>query len=77
MKQATHLRKGKNITNLGTKKVDTYKTINQAKKASHRIQMDADKALGRGSVRAERLAPEKRQPIDLSKKQLSRLRRGV
>jgi hypothetical protein len=51
MKKASWSRKGKTVINLVTGVVEEFKTINQAKKRSHQIQMEVDNGLGRGTVR--------------------------
>ena len=51
MKQTTHTRKGKQIIDLTTGVVEDFKSVNQAKYRSRAIQMAADNALGRGTVR--------------------------
>lgn len=51
MKQAEYTRKGKQLINLTSGVVENFKRVNQAKRASRGIQMDADRALGRGTVR--------------------------
>ena len=51
MKETKYERKGMTIFNLETGEKKTFKSNNKAKQASHKIQMDADKALGRGTLR--------------------------
>lgn len=51
MKKVTHTRKGKQVIDLGTGEVEDHKTINAAKKRSKAIQLSADGALGRGTLR--------------------------
>ena len=48
MKEATHTRKGKIIIALDTGAVEDHKSVNAAKKASHKLQ---PAGLGRGLVR--------------------------
>jgi len=79
MKEATHTRRGKVIVDLGSGAVSAFKSINQAKSASHEIQKDSDNALGRGTVRllarkqSERAKSASRQ---LSQEASERLRSG-
>jgi hypothetical protein len=51
MKTAQYARKGKIIINLTTGEKHTHRWNNQAKRASRKIQMEADGALGRGTLR--------------------------
>lgn len=46
-----HIRRGATITSADFKHKDTYKSKNLAKKESHKLQMAADGALGRGSLK--------------------------
>ena len=48
MKEATHQRKGKTISPLDGGESTTFKTMNAAKRASRKLQLDADGASGRG-----------------------------
>lgn len=51
MKSTTHIRKGRKITIIGDNPQTTkFESINAAKRESRKIQMDADGALGRGTV---------------------------
>ncbi|MEE8598592.1 MAG: hypothetical protein V3S69_03645 [Dehalococcoidales bacterium] len=74
MKEATHIRKGKNIIDLsgGGEK---YKSFNAAKRASRKIQMNADGALGRGTVQVRSIKRDftSRQ---LSPEAIQRIRSG-
>ncbi len=51
MKLFTYERKGNTIRTVEFDRTETFKSINQAKKASHKIQMETDGGLGRGSLR--------------------------
>lgn len=51
MKQAKFTRKGGSIKEIETGELIRYKSKNAAKRASWKIQMDADKQLGQGTVR--------------------------
>ena len=86
MNSLTHVRKGRTIITMEQKDDDgqilvatsskTYETYNQARKASRKIQMDADGALGLGTLR---LQPEKRKQNagrQLSRKAIRRIRNG-
>lgn len=59
MKDPEFTRKGKQVINLSTGEVKDFKTINQAKSHSHTLQMEADKGLGRGTLR--RIARKRKQ----------------
>lgn len=61
MKPAMHVRKGREIRSMDPKDAKMYDSINLAKKASHKIQMKADKALGRGTVRVILFTARKRR----------------
>ena len=61
MKPTTHIRKGREIRSSDPKDAKMYSSINEAKKASHKIQMNADKALGRGTVRVILYTARKRR----------------
>ncbi len=50
MKTPEYMRRGAVITNLTTRVIETFKSKALAKRASHGIQMGADKALGRGTL---------------------------
>ena len=79
MKEATHTRKGRTITTAADGGIMTHKTINQAKRTSRKIQMDADKALGRGSVRIFRRKQSDRAKTggrQLSAEAIERIRAG-
>lgn len=45
----THIRKGATITTVATGEVETYKYINQAKRASRRLQLDKSVILRRNT----------------------------
>lgn len=55
MKVPTHIRDGNTIITLGKEKSGNIRKVhgseNEAKRASHKIQMDANGALGRGTVK--------------------------
>ena len=51
MKKVKYERKNDTIHNLETGKKTMHKSINLAKKESRKLQMDEDKALGRGCLR--------------------------
>lgn len=51
MKTMTHERNRHTIKDVSTGDRKPYKSINAAKKESRNIQMKADRALGRGSVK--------------------------
>jgi len=61
MKPTTHVRKGREIRSASPGDAHMYESINLAKKASHKIQMSQDKALGRGSVRVILFTVRKRR----------------
>ena len=61
MKPTTHIRKGREIRSADPKDAKMYSSINQAKKASFKIQMEADEALGRGTVKVILYIARKRQ----------------
>lgn len=61
MKEATHIRKGKEIRALDPKNSKMHESINDAKRTSYRIQMLADDALGRGTVKVLPFVPKKRR----------------
>ena len=51
MKAPQYMRRGHMITNLATQVTETFKSIALAKRASHAIQMGADKGiLGQGTL---------------------------
>lgn len=50
MKKVIAVRKDNMIINVETNEKRRYKFTNEAKRASRKIQMDTDGALGRGSV---------------------------
>ena len=54
MKETKYIRTGNRIKNVETGAEEQYKSTNKAKKASWKIQMDADRSLGLGTVRVER-----------------------
>lgn len=78
MKDLTHIRKGKVITEVNTNIAKDYKTVNKAKRASHKIQMDQDGGLGRGSVQksTKHQVQFDAGSIVLSEEQLTRMRTG-
>lgn len=51
MKDIKFERKGNQIKNLETGEVTKHKSINLAKKASHKLQKDTDGTIGRGCLR--------------------------
>jgi hypothetical protein len=51
MKPAKFIRAGKQIKEVESGHTTGYKYYNEAKRESRRIQMEHDKALGRGTVR--------------------------
>ena len=51
MKPVQYTRKNHHMKNMQTGKIKHFKHINEAKRASRRIQMTEDGALGRGTVR--------------------------
>lgn len=61
MKPATHVRKGREIRSAVPGDSKMHSSINAAKKASRKIQMTQDKALGRGSVKMIPYVPKKRK----------------
>jgi hypothetical protein len=61
MKPTTHIRKGREIRSADPKDAKMYESINRAKKASFAIQMKADKALGRGTVKVILFTARKRR----------------
>ncbi len=61
MKDTTHVRKGKEIRAAAPDGAVMYKSMNQAKKASRKLQMEQDGALGRGTVRVLPFTPKKRK----------------
>jgi hypothetical protein len=72
MKEVTHYRKGKNVISKSSGTVSEHKTVNGAKRESRKIQMEADRALGRGTVRVtprklnERIAAFDPQPRQIA-----------
>lgn len=52
MKPTKYVRLFSTIIDAETQKRTKYKFINEAKRASRKLQMELDGALGRGSVRA-------------------------
>lgn len=54
MKEQIFTRKGRVITDLRDNQSITFKSRNKAKQESHRLQMEHDKALGRGSLKAQK-----------------------
>lgn len=68
MKEATHTRRGQTIIELGGGPIPC-KSINEAKRTSRKIQMDSDKALGRGSLR--RLSRKYSERVKTNDRQLS------
>lgn len=46
-----YMRRNAMITNLSTGVVERFSGVSRAKRASHKIQMDNDGALGRGILR--------------------------
>ena len=61
MKDCTHVRKGREIRSATPGDAKMYPSINEAKKASFKIQMGHDKGLGRGSVKVIPFVPKKRK----------------
>ncbi len=61
MKDCTHVRKGREIRSASPGDAKMHPSINKAKKASHKIQMEQDKGLGRGSVKVIPFTPKKRK----------------
>ena len=61
MKPTTHIRKGREIRCADPQGSKMYESINLAKKASHKIQMSTDKALGRGTVKVILFTVRKRR----------------
>jgi len=51
MKKALFERNNRTIKTLRTRKRNPYGSINMAKRFSHKVQMEQDGALGRGTVR--------------------------
>lgn len=51
MSECKFTRKGKTIINLKTGEVKAFDSINQAKRESRKTQMEADGAIGRGTLR--------------------------
>ena len=79
MKQAQYTRKGKQLINLTSGVVENFKRVNQAKRASRGIQMDADMALGRGTVRRLPRTQKERNKTggrQLSQEAIQRIRSG-
>ncbi len=79
MKKAEYTRRGKQLINLTSGVVKDFPRVNQAKRASRGIQMDADEMLGLGIVRClprthkERIKVDNRQ---LSQQAIQRIRQG-
>ncbi len=61
MKSATHVRKGREIRSAKPGEAKMYDSVNQAKKASRKIQMRQDEGLGLGSVKVMPFVPKKRR----------------
>lgn len=61
MKECMYVRKGKEIRALALDGSEMCKSINEAKRRSRRIQMMADKALGRGTLKVHFFVPKKRK----------------
>lgn len=61
MKPTTHIRKGREIRAAAPHGAVMHDSINRAKKASHKIQMEQDGGLGRGSVKVLDFTPRKRR----------------
>ncbi len=61
MKDCTHVRKGREIRSAVVGDAMMHPSINKAKKASRKIQMEQDKGLGRGSVKVIPFTPKKRK----------------
>ncbi len=61
MKPATHIRKGREIRSAEPGDAMMHPSINKAKRASRKIQMKQDGALGRGSVKILPFVPKKRK----------------
>lgn len=53
MSEHKYTRVGNTIIDESTRQKETFKYINQAKRKSRRLQMDADRGLGRGTVRLD------------------------
>ena len=51
MNKVAYERNGKVLTNLANGERPPFKSVNAAKRASRKLQMELDGALGRGSVR--------------------------
>ncbi len=61
MKPCTHIRRGREIRCTNPKDAQMYASINQAKKASHAIQIRLDKGLGLGSLKVMPYMPKRRR----------------
>ncbi len=61
MKDCTHIRKGREIRSAKPGDAKMHSSINQAKKASRKIQMEQDEGLGLGSVKVVPFVPKKRK----------------
>lgn len=76
MKSETrYTRKGKIIIDIVTGKAKDHKSVNEAKRESHRIQMDEDKGLGHGVLQLTVVEAQK-QEIQLDKATIARMRSG-
>ena len=53
MSEHKYTRIGHIILDESTRQKETFKYINEAKRKSRRLQMDADNGLGRGTVRVD------------------------
>ncbi len=53
MKPLQYIRTEKQVKNVITGVIETFKSLNEAKRRSLALQMKEDKALGRGTVRLE------------------------
>lgn len=51
MKAQIFTRQGRVITDLRNGQAQQFRSLNAARKESHKLQMEHDKALGRGSLR--------------------------
>ena len=62
MRECAYIRKGKEIRALDPETESKMcKSINAAKRMSHKIQLLADKALGRGTLKVLPFVPKKRK----------------
>lgn len=75
LKEARFTRKGHHIINLESGEAKEHNSVNEAKKASRKLQMDEDHGLGRGTLRITNVEQE-RASIKLSEEVKRKMRTG-